>query len=87
VGAFNSLLSLSCDKTNIDKKFDKKMQEKMDKINLERAQFKFKEEQENDGPARLKKYADALRSIIPRQTNEPVEVVTFFRNVERLFIY
>jgi len=67
-------------------KFDKKMQAKMDKINLERAQFKFKEKQVNDGPIRLKKYADALRGIIPRQTNEPVEVVSFFRNVQRLFI-
>ena len=38
-----------------------------------------------DEAARLKKYADALRGAIPKQTNDPIEVVAFFRNVERLY--
>ena len=49
------------------------------------ANLKFRVQKENDEPTRLKKYADALRGIIPKQTNDPVEVVSFFRNVERLF--
>jgi len=38
-----------------------------------------------DEAARLKKYADTLRGAIPKQTNDPIEVVAFFRNVERLY--
>ena len=66
-------------------KFEMKMKAERDKLDLERAHLKFREQKEKDEPTRLKKYADALRGIIPKQTNDPVEVVSFFRNVERLF--
>jgi len=67
-------------------KLEMKMKAKKDKLDLESANLKFREQKENDEPARSKKYADALRGIIPKQTNEPIEVVSFFRNVERLFL-
>ena len=54
------------------------MKAKRDELDLERANLKFKETKERDEPTRLKKYADALRGVIPKQTNEPVEVVAFF---------
>ena len=59
-------------------KFEMIMKAKKDKLDLERANLKFREQKENDEPARLKKYADAVRGIIPKQTNEPIEVVSFF---------
>ena len=73
-------------------KFDREMriQEEMlkkkeEKIQIERAALKLQQEKEANEATKLKKYADALRGAIPKQTNEPTEVVAFFRNVERLF--
>ena len=78
---------LEKEKLNFEReKFEWKMKAKRDELDLERANLKFKETKERDEPTRLKKYADALRGVIPKQTNEPVEVVAFFRNVERLFL-
>ena len=58
-------------------KFERKMKAEKEKLDLERANLKFREQKEKDEPTRLKKYADALRGIIPKQTNDPVEVVSF----------
>ena len=73
-------------------KFDRemRMQEEMlkkkeEKIQIERAALKLQQEKVADEATKLKKYADALRGTIPKQTNDPIEVVAFFRNVERLF--
>lgn len=35
--------------------------------------------------ARVKKFGDAVRNAITRQSNDPLETVTFFRNAEALF--
>jgi len=62
-----------------------KLRKEDKKIEIERASLKMQEKRETDIASRLKKYADALRGAILKQTNDPLEVVTFFRNVERLF--
>ena len=62
-----------------------KLKTKTEMLEVERYRLKLQEQKENDEPARLKKYADALRGVVPKQTNDPVEVVSFFRNVESLF--
>ena len=66
------------------------MQEEMfkkkeEKIQIERAALKLQQEKVADEATKLKKYADALRGTIPKQTNDPIEVVAFAQNVERLF--
>ena len=46
-------------------------------LNRQRAQ--------QDDATRLKKFSEALKGAIPRQTNDPLETVAFFQAVERLF--
>ena len=59
-----------------------KLKTKTEMLEVERYRLKLQEQKENDEPTRLKKYADALWGVVPKQTNDPVEVVSFFRNVE-----
>jgi len=54
-------------------------------MQIERATLKLQQEEEADEAMRLKEYANALRCAIPKQTNDPIEVVAFFQIVERLF--
>ena len=61
------------------------LKRKDEKIQIERATLRMQQQKEVDEATRLKKYADALRGAIPKQTNDPIEVVAFFRNVERLY--
>jgi len=56
-----------------------------EKVAIEKASFKFREQKDNDEAAKLKKYADALKGTIARQSNDPLETVAFFRSVEQLF--
>ena len=62
------------------------LKRKDERLLIERENLKIQQLKEVDEASRLKKYADALRGAIPKQTNDPIEVVAFFRNVERLFI-
>ena len=79
---------LEKEKLNFEReKFEWKMKAKRDELDLECANLKFKETKERDEPTRLKKYADALRGVIPKQTNKPVEVVAFFFAVWRDYFW
>jgi len=66
-------------------KMDELLKKKEERIEIERATLKMQQQKEANEATRLKKYADALRGAIPKQTNDPIEVVAFFRNVERLW--
>jgi len=53
----------------------------IEKANLELNQKRAKEED----ATRLKKFSETLKGAIPRQTNDPLETVAFFRTVEQQF--
>ena len=79
-------LRIEAEKVRVEEEKLKMKAEKEDeKIGVERAALIFRKEKEADEAAKLKKYSEALRGVIPKQTNDPLEVVAFFRNVERLF--
>jgi len=54
-------------------------------IGINRVTLKMQQQKEADEATRLKKYGDALYRAIPKQTNDFIEVVAFFRNIERLW--
>lgn len=56
-----------------------------EKMITERAQLDLNARKENDGATRLKKYADAMKNVLLRQPSESIEIVSFFKNAERIF--
>jgi len=72
------------ERRKLDKEILLHKQEKreLEKANLELNKQRLKE----DDATRLKKFSEALKGAIPRQTNDPLETVAFFRAVERLFL-
>lgn len=72
-------LRIEAEKVRVEEeKLKMKAEKKDEKIEVERAALIFQKEKETDEAAKLKKYSEALRGVIPKQTNDPLEVVAFF---------
>ena len=71
-----------------------KLREKQqkDEIKIKEATLKIQSDKEiaekakeDAKSAKVKRYGDAIRNSITRQSNDPIEAITFFRNAEALF--
>ena len=68
------------------------MRKHAEQMDVRRAELKAQEEKNaednernNNQAARLKRYGDALKNVLIKQSNDPIEVVAFFRNAEATF--
>jgi len=68
------------------------MRKHAEQMDVRRAELKAQEEKNaednernNSQAARLKRYGDALKNVLIKQSNDPIEVVAFFRNAEATF--
>jgi len=58
---------------------------KQAELQLQNEKMSEEREQANDQADRLKRYGEALRNVLIKQSNDPVEIVAFFRNAEATF--
>ena len=73
-------------------KLDAEQQAREHEMKLKEAEFRRQDARDAEerkrqecAAARVKRYGDAIRNSINRQSNEPLEAVAFFRNAEALF--
>jgi len=72
-------LALEREKLKIEEK------EAQARTGVAQAQLKFKVDKEQEAAVRLKKYADAVKNVLPKQPSDSLEIVSFFKNVEKIF--
>ena len=82
VGVASQDMDIERERLQLEKMtLDFEMRKHAEEMDIKRAELKMKDER----PACLKRYGEALRNVLIRQSNDPVEVVAFFRNAEATF--
>ena len=56
-----------------------------EKIETERRQIEVNLRKEEESAIIVKKYADVVKNVLPRQPSDNIEIVSFFKNVEHIF--
>ena len=65
---------------------DQELRIKQDELQLRMHKMKIKEESENTPTMKIKRFADALKGTVIKMSSDPIEIASFFRQMDSLFV-